>query len=184
MLLYIIIHISRLLQGDDFVNKAVFLDRDGVINDNYKPVNTPNDLKLYPWSAESILQLNEAGYFVFVVTNQGGIEMGYFQEKDLDDIHRKLVSEVEKYGATINDIDFCPHFKTKCECRKPLPGMLNRLAEKYDIDFKNSFMVGDRDVDIEAGLKSGCKTIKIGKPYKKADYTVKNLKEAVKVILS
>tara|TARA_B100000965_G_scaffold369863_1_gene357562 strand:- start:162 stop:662 length:501 start_codon:yes stop_codon:yes gene_type:complete len=166
------------------VNKAVFLDRDGVINDNYKPVNTPDDLKLYPWSAESILQLNQAGYYVFVVTNQGGIEMGYFKEKDLNEIHDKLIMEIKEHGATIDEIDFCPHFKTKCECRKPLPGMINRLGKKHDIDLKNSFMVGDRDVDIEAGIKSGCKTIKIGKTYKKADYTVKNLKEAVSVILS
>ncbi len=166
------------------MNKAVFLDRDGVINDNYKPVNTPDDLKLYPWSAESILQLNQAGYYVFVVTNQGGIEMGYFKEKDLNEIHDKLIMEIKEHGATIDEIDFCPHFKTKCECRKPLPGMINRLGKKHDIDLKNSFMVGDRDVDIEAGIKSGCKTIKIGKTYKKADYTVKNLKEAVSVILS
>lgn len=166
------------------MKKAVFLDRDGVINDNYKPVNTPEDLRLYPWSAESILQLNKAGYYVFVVTNQGGIEMGYFKEKDLNEIHKKLIREIKKSGATIDEIDFCPHFKTKCECRKPLPGMLTRLGKKYDVDLENSFMVGDRDVDIEAGIKSGCKTIKIGKPYKKADYTVKNLKEAVKIILS
>lgn len=166
------------------MNKAVFLDRDGVINDNYKPVNTPDDLKLYPWSAESILLLNQAGYYVFVVTNQGGIEMGYFKEKDLNEIHEKLIMEVNEHGAAIDEIDFCPHFKTKCECRKPLPGMINRLGKKHNIDLKNSFMVGDRDVDIEAGIKSGCKTIKIGKPYKKADYTVKNLKEAVNVILS
>jgi len=166
------------------LNKAVFLDRDGVINDNYKPVNRPEDLNLYPWSAESILQLNQAGYYVFVVTNQGGIEMGYFNENDLKDIHEKLISEVKKYGASIDEIDFCPHFKTKCECRKPSPGMLRRLAKKYDINLNYSFMVGDRDVDIEAGLKGGCKAIKIGKPSEKADYTVANLLEAVKVILS
>lgn len=166
------------------MNKAVFLDRDGVINDNYKPVNRPEDLKLYPWSAKSILQLNQAGYYVFVVTNQGGIEMGYFNENDLNDIHEKLISEVKQHGASIDEIDFCPHFKTKCECRKPSPGMIKRLAEKYDINLEYSFMVGDRNVDIEAGLKSGCKTIKIGKPYAKADHTVDNLLEAVKIILS
>ncbi|MCG8540629.1 MAG: HAD family hydrolase [Clostridia bacterium] len=166
------------------MKKAVFLDRDGVINDNRKPVNSPEDLKLYPWSAESILQLNNAGYYVFVVTNQGGIEMGYFKEKDLKEIHMKLINEIKKSGANIDGIEYCPHFKTKCNCRKPLPGMLKRLAKKYDVDLKNSFMIGDRNVDIEAGNKSHCKTIKIGKPYSKADYNVKNLLEAVKIILS
>ena len=166
------------------MNKAVFLDRDGVINDNYKPVNKPQDLKLYPWSAKSILHLNNAGYYVFVVTNQGGIEMGYFKEDDLNEIHMKLQKEIEKEGANIDAIEFCPHFKTKCDCRKPSPGMLKKLAEKYDIDLRLSFMIGDRDVDIEAGIKAGCKTIKIGKSYEKADYTTKNLLEAVKIILN
>lgn len=166
------------------MSKAVFLDRDGVINDNYKPVNRPKDLKLYPWSAESIFKLNQAGYYVFVVTNQGGIEMGYFKEKDLEEIHTKLINEIEKSGATIDEIDFCPHFKTKCECRKPEAGMLKRLSKKYDIDLNRSFMVGDRDVDIEAGIKAGCKTIKIGKKYNKADYIAKNLLEAVEIILA
>ncbi|SHK15252.1 D-glycero-alpha-D-manno-heptose-1,7-bisphosphate 7-phosphatase [Paramaledivibacter caminithermalis] len=165
------------------MNKAVFLDRDGVINDNYKPVNSPRDLRIYPWSAEAILKLNTAGYYVFVVTNQGGIEMGYFKEKDLEEIHNKLLNEIEKSGASIDEIDFCPHFKTKCECRKPEAGMLKRLAKKYNIDLNSCFMIGDRDIDIEAGIKAGCKTIKIGKPYKKADYIAKNLMEAVKLIL-
>lgn len=165
------------------MNKAVFLDRDGVINDNYKPVNKPKDLKLYPWSAKSILHLNNAGYYVFVVTNQGGIEMGYFKEDDLNEIHMKLQKEIEKEGANIDEIEFCPHFKTKCDCRKPSPGMLKKLAEKYNIDLKLSFMIGDRDVDIEAGIKARCRTIKIGKSYEKADYTAKNLLEAVKIIL-
>lgn len=166
------------------MNRAVFLDRDGVINDNYKPVNRPEDLRLYPWSAESILRLNKAGFYVFVVTNQGGIEMGYFNEKDLDDIHKKLLDEIKESGATIDEIDFCPHFKTQCECRKPSPGMLKRLGKKYNVDLNNSFMIGDRAVDIEAGIKSGCKTIKIGKPCKNADFIAKNLLEAVKIILS
>lgn len=165
------------------MRKAVFLDRDGVINYNDKPVNRPEDLKIYPWVSESILLLNKANYYVFVVTNQGGIEMGYFKEQDLDDIHRKLENEISKAGAVIDEIDYCPHFKTKCECRKPSAGMLYRLADKYNIDLHNSYMIGDRDVDIEAGIKAGCKTIIIGNKYAQADYNVENLLEAVKIIL-
>lgn len=166
------------------MNKAVFLDRDGVINDNKNPVNKPEDLIIYPWTYEAIRLLNDAGYYVFIVTNQGGIEMGYFKEKDLQNIHDKLLNEIAKNEAKIDEIAFCPHFKTKCNCRKPSAGMITDLAEKYNIDLNISFMVGDREVDIEAGIAAGCKTIKIGKKYKNADYTVNNLLDAAKTILN
>ncbi len=166
------------------MNRAVFLDRDGVINDNCKPVNTPEDLVLFPWTADSIKKLNKYGYDVFVVTNQGGIEMGYFKENDLKKIHEKMLNEISLSGGVVKDINYCPHFKTKCQCRKPSPGMILDLSKKYNIDLSNSYMIGDRDVDIEAGKKAGCKTIKLGKPYNKADYTVKNLMEAVNLIIN
>ncbi len=166
------------------MKKAVFLDRDGVINDNTKPVNKPEDLVLFPWTKDSIVQLNKLEYKVFVVTNQGGIEMGYFKEEDLNQIHQKLLKELESVGASICDISYCPHFKTKCQCRKPLPGMILDLAAKHDIDLSKSFMIGDRDVDIEAGNRAKCKTIKLGKSYDKADYNVDNLWEAINIITS
>jgi D-glycero-D-manno-heptose 1,7-bisphosphate phosphatase len=165
------------------MHKAVFLDRDGVINDNNKPVNRPEDLEIYPWTSEAISLLNKEGYYVFVVTNQGGIEMGYFTKQDLRNIHDKLIYELKRAGAIIHEIDYCPHFKTKCKCRKPSAGMLTRLAAKYEIDLKASYMIGDRNVDIDAGKNAGCKTIKIGKAYNKADYIANNLLDAVKIIL-
>ncbi|RKD27554.1 D-glycero-D-manno-heptose 1,7-bisphosphate phosphatase [Caminicella sporogenes DSM 14501] len=165
------------------MKKAVFLDRDGVINDNSIPVNKPEDLKIYPWTSEAISKLNKAGYYVFVITNQGGIEMGYFTENDLKNIHNKMIKEINLGGGIIDDIEYCPHFKTKCECRKPSSGMIIKLAKKYNIKLSQSYMIGDRDVDIEAGINAGCKTIKIGENYKRADYTAKNLLEAVNIIL-
>jgi len=165
------------------MHKAVFLDRDGVINNSNKPVNRPKDLEIFPWVSEAISLLNKEGYYIFVVTNQGGIEMGYFTRRDLKDIHNKMINELNKTGATIHEIDYCPHFKTKCDCRKPSSGMLTRLAAKYEIDLTKSYMIGDRNVDIDAGNKAGCKTIKIGKNYNKADYTASNLLDAVKIIL-
>jgi len=164
--------------------KAVFLDRDGVINDNGKPVNKPEDLKIFPWVPKAIKALNEAKYKVFIVTNQGGIELGYFNEMALKEIHGELLSKLNKEGAHIDDISYCPHFKTQCNCRKPMPGMLINLAKKHNIDLKASYMVGDRDVDILCGKNAGCKTIKIGKPFDKADYCAKNLLEAVKFIIN
>ncbi|MFZ5969150.1 MAG: D-glycero-alpha-D-manno-heptose-1,7-bisphosphate 7-phosphatase [Bacillota bacterium] len=165
------------------MNKAVFLDRDGVINDNKHPVNKPKDLILFPWTYDALKMLYDAGYMLFVVTNQGGIEMGYFTADDLEKIHEKMLSDLSTKKITIHDIAYCPHFKTKCSCRKPLPGMLLDLAQRYEVDMQYSWMVGDRDMDIEAGVKAGCKTIKIGKSHPEATYTVENLLEAAQYIL-
>lgn len=165
------------------MSMAVFLDRDGVINDNQRPVNTPKDLIIFPWVTSAIKKLNNAGYYVFIVTNQGGIEMGYFKENDLHDIHNSLINKLRVSGAIIDAIEYCPHFKTKCKCRKPGSGMIVKLAKQYNIDLSESFMVGDRDVDVLAGIEAGCKTIKIGTPFNKADHSVENLEEATEVIL-
>ncbi|AGB41578.1 histidinol-phosphate phosphatase family protein [Halobacteroides halobius DSM 5150] len=165
------------------MNKAVFLDRDGVINNFKKPVNTPQELELYPWTAKAIKKLNQSGYQVYIVTNQGGIECGYLSAKDLARIHQHLIITLKEDNAIIDDIEYCPHFKTKCECRKPNPGMILKLANKYNIDLDLSFMVGDRKSDIIAGQKAGCKTIKVGSKYPQADFSVENLAAAVDIIL-
>jgi D-glycero-D-manno-heptose 1,7-bisphosphate phosphatase len=166
------------------MKKAVFLDRDGVINDNKHPINHPDDLIFFPWTFEALRMLNELNLPLFIVTNQGGIEMGYFSERDLHRIHEKMLQELQSHGITIDDIAYCPHFRTKCECRKPAAGMLTALAEKHHIDLHSSYMVGDRDMDIQAGKRAGCISIKIGSPHGEADYCVDNLLEAAKLISS
>ena len=159
--------------------KAIFLDRDGVLNDNKKPVNKPSDLTLYPWVNKSLDILKKLGFTLFVVTNQGGISCGYFTAEDLESIHNELNILT---GDKICEIVYCPHFKEKCSCRKPEPGMIDDLIKRYNIDRSKSFMIGDRDVDIIAGKSAHLKSIKIGSPLSKADYTVNNLLEAVKII--
>ncbi len=163
--------------------KAVFLDRDGVINDNRIKVNRPKDLILYPWTAPAIQRLNKAGYLTFIVTNQGGIELGYFTEKDLAEIHGHLQDLLRAAGAYIDEIVYCPHFNRNCDCRKPKPGMILQLGEKYKINLSSAWMIGDRDVDILAGKAAGCRTIKLGKQDVKADYYCENLAEAVEILV-
>ncbi len=165
------------------IHKAVFLDRDGVINDNTNHVNQPEDLVLYSWTASSIRRLKEAGYLVFVVTNQGGIEMGYFTETDLNAIHAHMEAILKEENATLDEIIFCPHFKSKCDCRKPNPGMILTLAHKHNVDLSSSWMVGDFATDIQAGNAAGCRTIKIGAPDPDADHSCSDLKKAVDHIL-
>lgn len=146
-------------------NRAFFLDRDGVLNKAYKrPPNKPEELKMISGVGEAIARLNSLGYRVFVVTNQGGVGLGYMTHADLDAIHDKLAAHVEAAGGQIDEIRACTHKpKAGCSCRKPKPGMLLELAEKYDIDLTESYMVGDRVMDIEAGKRAGTKTIFVGK---------------------
>jgi D-glycero-D-manno-heptose 1,7-bisphosphate phosphatase len=166
---------------------AVFLDRDGVINDHVRYVNTPEDLILFPGVGPAIRSLREAGYQVFVVTNQGGIGLGHMKEESLHAIHEKMERELERDGATIDEIAYCPHKPhARCACRKPEPKMILDLAKKYDIDLSRSYMVGDRETDIESGQKAGTKTIFIGAKGEtdaNATHTVKTLVEAAEWIV-
>lgn len=165
-------------------HQAVFLDRDGVVNDNTKMVNKPKDLILYPWTAAAIHLLNQADYLIFIVTNQGGIELGYFTAEDLEAIHQHLLTQLRLDNAGITEIVYCPHFNQECQCRKPKPGLILRLASKYQIDLDSSWMIGDRESDILAGQAAKCQTIKLGKPDPQANLNCENLLIAVEYILT
>ncbi|GAB3800919.1 D-glycero-alpha-D-manno-heptose-1,7-bisphosphate 7-phosphatase [Virgibacillus kimchii] len=149
------------------MQSGIFLDRDGVINevltDRVKFVNTRADLYLLDGVGEAIKMFNDAGYKVFVVTNQGGVGLGFMEETELLNIHMKMTGDLEEFGAVIDDIAFCPHKpKANCACRKPKPKMIFDLAEKHGINLEKSYMIGDREPDITAGKRAGTKTILIG----------------------
>ena len=150
------------------VNKAVFLDRNGVITQeppNY--AHRIDQLKLIPKSAEAIRILNKNGFKVVVVSNQSGLARGYYQEKDVEIYNGAMKKELEKRDAYIDAIYYCPHhseakieaYRIDCDCRKPKPGMLKRAEKDLNLDLKQSFLVGDKISDIEAGYRAGCKTI-------------------------
>lgn len=164
------------------MKKAIFLDRDGVINDNKKHVNKPSDLIIYEEAKKGMKKLYDAGYDIYVVTNQGGVELGHVTPEALDKIHNKMEEDLKEY-CEIKDIKYCPDFKKKSECRKPKPGMILELAKKYNIPLNESWMVGDMDTDIEAGKRAGCKTAKIGKTNHLADINGSNLSEIANKIL-
>jgi D-glycero-D-manno-heptose 1,7-bisphosphate phosphatase len=147
------------------MNKAVFLDRDGVVNEvktaRVNFVNKPDELYLLPGVAEAIASLRQKGFKIFIVTNQGGIGWGYMKEETLHRIHEKLKADLlkENPAAIIDDIAYCPHKPSAgCQCRKPKPGMLRELAKKHNIDLSQSWMVGDMESDIHAGRMAGCQT--------------------------
>ncbi len=170
------------------LNKAVFLDRDGVINEvkthRVKFVNRKEDLYFLENVPESIKKLNDAGFKVFVVTNQGGVGLGYMTEDTLNDIHDHMARELAKQGAQIHEIMACTHAPHEnCYCRKPGSQMLLDLIDDYDIDIMKSYMVGDREPDIEAGNAVGIKSLMVVNTHPEAYKSFKDLSEAVDWIL-
>ncbi len=176
-------------------NKAVFLDRDGVINEDYGYVYKIEDFHIYNEVFPALKLLKDAGYKLLIITNQSGIGRGYYTEEDFKRITEYMLGILKKEGIEIDDIYYCPHhpegvipeYTMKCNCRKPETGMIEEGIKKFNIDVKKSFLIGDKETDIEAGRKVGLKTILVktgrGKDYintTKADYIADNILDAVK----
>ena len=147
------------------MNKATFLDRDGVINRKAPEgqyVTRWEDMELLPGTCEAIRLLNHAGYLVVVVSNQRCVAKGCVTEGQLESMHARMRGEFEAGGATINAIYYCPHEKQPpCFCRKPKPGMLLLAAQTHDVDLAVSWMIGDSESDVEAGRTAGCHTVRV-----------------------
>lgn len=185
------------------LRRAVFLDRDGTINEEVGYVNHPDRFKIIPGVVKAIKILNEMGFLVIVVTNQGGVAKGFFDEKFLNKLHNKLIKELKRKGAKIDAIYYCPHhphgkvkeYSIVCNCRKPATGLIEKACEDFNIDMENSYLVGDQKRDIEFGKKLKLKTILVKTGYGKGelffkkfdndtkpDYVSENLLEAVRWI--
>ena len=143
------------------MNKAVFLDRDGIINVERKDyVKTVEEFVLIEGIFDAIKIINEKGYLVIIITNQSVINRGIIDIQKLKEIHEYFLKQATKNNAKIDGIYFCPHKPDEnCECRKPKPGMILRALKDFQIDVKKSVMFGDSDKDIEAAKKAGCKGV-------------------------
>lgn len=140
--------------------RAVFIDRDGTINEEVEYLHQPIDVQIIARAGEGIKALQDAGFKIVIVTNQPGIGFGYFTRQELFKVNKQILSELNKSGALVDKFLFCPHTKAdQCECRKPKPGMLKRAALELGVDLSQSYMIGDSNSDIEAGKAAGCKTI-------------------------
>lgn len=155
------------------LQRCIFLDRDGVINIDTDLIHRAEDFELYPHAGESIRKINKMGFLAIVVTNQSVLARGKCTIADLDDIHKKMETELGRQGAFVEAIYYCPHhpdggfpeevpeLKINCECRKPKPGMLLDAAKRFNIDLAGSYLIGDSPRDIEAGKNAGCTTIRV-----------------------
>jgi D-glycero-D-manno-heptose 1,7-bisphosphate phosphatase len=136
---------------------AIFLDRDGVINENSEEhIKSWAEFQFIPNAIRTIRELTETGLPIFVVTNQAAINRKLMTVDDLNDIHTRMLEAITEGGGRITNVYFCPHTpQEKCNCRKPEPGMLLQAAKEYDIDLSQSFMVGDAWTDMAAGREAG-----------------------------
>jgi len=142
------------------MKKAVFLDRDGTIIRDVIYLNDPTKIEIYPESYEALKLLNDHGFLIVLATNQSGVAKGIVDEKNVILINQMIMDTYREQGIEIHDAYYCPHpVDGGCECRKPNAGMLKRGAEKFGIDLKQSWMVGDRMSDVEAGIRAGSQSI-------------------------
>ncbi len=182
--------------------KAIFLDRDGTINKYVGFLRDINEFELLPGVPDAISEINKMGYLCIVVTNQPVIARGEVTVEELDMIHKKMETLLGVQGAYIDAVYYCPHHPDKgfageipalkivCECRKPKPGMLINAAKDFNIDLSKSWMIGDGENDIKAGLSAGCRTIRLNNDMLTApglideleEYVAKDLKSAVDYI--
>jgi D-glycero-D-manno-heptose 1,7-bisphosphate phosphatase len=152
---------------------AIFLDRDGVIIDDVHHLSTPSQVQIIPGSAEAIAALNRAGWPVVVVTNQSGVARGLFTLDVLHAVHRRISEQLLGKGARVEAYFFCPHhpaaevaeYRLECSCRKPRPGMLQQAARELGLELSSSWMIGDRDTDLQAGAAAGTRTILVRTGY-------------------
>jgi len=140
---------------------VVFMDRDGVINENRDEyVRTVDELIFLPGALESLARLGQAGIPVVVVSNQAGVGRGLFDREELERINERMCRAVREHGGEIRGVYYCVHRKDEgCDCRKPGIGLLRKACEDHDLSLDGSYFIGDGESDIEAGRKAGCTTI-------------------------
>jgi len=140
------------------LKKALFLDRDGVINVEKEYLYKKEDFEFIEGIFELCRYYQDLGYLIFVVTNQSGIARKFYTEEEFSKLTQWMLKEFEKEGIHIQKVYHCPHhpeISGECDCRKPKPGMLREAAETFGVDLKNSIMIGDKERDIEAGINAG-----------------------------
>jgi D,D-heptose 1,7-bisphosphate phosphatase len=179
-------------------NRAVFMDRDGTINEEVGYLSKLNQLKIFSSTFEAIRIINESGMKAVVITNQSGVARGFFDEDFVNAVHARINEMLQEEGAFIDRFYYCPHhptegngvYKIDCGCRKPEPGMFLKAAEDMDINLASSYMIGDMPKDIQAARSAGVKGILVQTGYEgnvipagNPVYTAQDILDAVRWIM-
>jgi len=174
-------------------NRAVFLDRDGVLMQDSNYVGHVDRVVILDSAPQAVRRLQDAGFHVFVVTNQSGVGRGYFTRQAVDEIHALLDREFAKAGARVERYFVCPHHpEDKCDCRKPSPKFLRQAAAEFALDLAHCFMVGDRVSDVQCGQNAGARAVlvltgagaeTVAKDEAKPDHVAANVSAAADWIL-
>jgi len=181
------------------------MDRDGTISEEVGYVNHVSRYRVFPFAARAVRTLNEAGWLAVLVTNQAGVARGYFKEELIGEVHKVLTTELERGGARLDAVYYCPHhpsvgeppYRFDCDCRKPRPGLLLRAAQELNLDLSRCWMVGDRFSDTQLARNAGARSALVLTGYGRGelehqsdawthrpDLVAENLLEAVKTIVT
>jgi D-glycero-D-manno-heptose 1,7-bisphosphate phosphatase len=152
---------------------AVFIDRDGTLAHEVGYVNDVSRFRLFPWSIEAVRLINRSGYLAVMVTNQAGVARGYFAEPAVREVHERLQAALADGAARLDGIYYCPHhpdageppYRQDCDCRKPRPGLLTRAASDLGIDLARSWVVGDRQGDLQVAWAVGARAAMVKTGY-------------------
>ncbi|MCI8661478.1 MAG: HAD family hydrolase [Lachnospiraceae bacterium] len=155
------------------MERVIFLDRDGTLNEEVHYLHKKEDLKLLDGVAKALCRLRKNGYKLVVITNQAGVARGYYQESDVAGLHEYMNDLLKPLGAEIDRFFYCPHhpdhgigeYKKICHCRKPDIGMFEQAERYFDVDKARSWMIGDKLIDVEAGKNYGVRTVLVGTGY-------------------
>ena len=155
------------------MERVIFLDRDGTLNEEVHYLHKKEDLRLIEGAADALCRFRKSGYRLVVVTNQAGVARGYYQEEDVKLLHEYMNEILRPLGAEIDCFFYCPHhpehgigaYKKNCSCRKPDIGMFEQAEQYFQVDKAHSWMIGDKLIDVEAGRRFGIRTVLVGTGY-------------------
>jgi histidinol-phosphate phosphatase family protein len=182
---------------------AIFIDRDGTLNEDRGYLSSVDELIVYPWSAEAVRLVNASGLKAIVISNQSGIARELCSQEEVRTINDTLAAELRRGGARLDGIYYCPHhpeigrppYRMTCECRKPRPGLVQMAAREHDIDIRRSYVVGDKWSDLELAHNAGARSALVLTGYgavtktrlvglsRQPDFIAANLLDAIKQIL-
>ncbi|RYA23152.1 D-glycero-beta-D-manno-heptose-1,7-bisphosphate 7-phosphatase [Malaciobacter halophilus] len=173
------------------MQKAFFIDRDGVINTDKNYVYKKEDFEFIDGVMDALLYLQEKEFKLFIITNQSGIGRAYYQKEDFEKLTSWMLKEFEKNSIKIHEVKYCPHSpEANCNCRKPKTGMIDEICKAYDIDLKNSWLIGDKDSDIKCAQNAKIKNtiqVKSGQKFdetkSQATYVLNSIKDIKKIKL-